>query len=158
MLRAALLVGGLVGPASLPAQGDFLSATAQGEWRAMLAASPRGGAGIGAGANIPAGYYVRVGVGASAVHDWDRAGGHALMAGLAARFLLDPFAESAWGAYAGGGLGAEWRSGERGRPAVTLQLGMALPGQGRWERAVEVEAGAGLRVAFVLRPRRARGR
>lgn len=158
MLRAVFLAGAVIAPAPLLAQGDFVSSTAQVEWRAVVAASPAAGAGIGAGVNVPAGYYARVGLAGSAVSDWDGKGGTTFTAGVASRFLFDPFAESAWGAYGGGGLGIEWRDGQRGRPAITVQVGVAMPGGGRWERALELEAGGGLRVSLVLRPRRARGR
>lgn len=158
MLRAVFLAGALLAPAPLLAQGDFVSATAQAELRAVVAASPPGGAGIGLGVNVPAGYYARVGAVASATRDWGGSGGTRIVAGITGRLLLDPFAESAWGVYVGGGLGVEWRDGAHGRPAITVQLGLSMPGRGRWERAVELEAGGGLRAALVLRPRRARGR
>ncbi len=158
MLRAALAAGAMMVPAAIRAQGSFVSPGPQAEARVLVAASPHGGAGAGLGVNVPAGYYVRAGPGVTLVRDGAREGSTTLGAEVTARFLLDPFRESRWGAYAGVGLAAAWHDGCSGRAYIALQAGVALPGGGSWERSLEVDVAGGLRAALVLRPSRARGR
>ncbi|MCC7195367.1 MAG: hypothetical protein IT356_07420 [Gemmatimonadaceae bacterium] len=158
MLRAAVVAGAILVPGAIGAQGSFVSPGPQGEARIVVAASPHGGIGAGVGVNVPAGYYVRAGPGVTFVRDDARGGSTILGAEVTARFLLDPFRESRWGAYAGAGLAAAWRDGCSGRAYIVLQAGVALPGGGSWERSLEVDVAGGLRAALVLRPARARGR
>jgi len=118
---------------------------------------------LGAGVQIPMGYYVRVGLdGAVGIATRDR---RALIGSaksppgpmdgrldLLVRFLLDPFRQSAFGLSLGGGLSARAEPGDRVRPR--LLVAMDLEGR-RSARglvpALQVGLGGGLRVGVVLR-------
>ena len=129
----------------------------QTEFRVDVARSRASSAIAMAGANVPLGLYVRLGVAAGGGASW-RAGsaGAAGRADVSVRFLLDPFAESARGFYAGGGLTL---LAEEARHAGLLVL---LGVEGRAHRgyrvAAEVGLGEGARVAMVLRRSRRAGR
>jgi hypothetical protein len=74
------------------------------------------------------------------------------------RFLLDPFRQSRWGFYGGGGLIARLDEGDDVRGYVTLLLGVEPPGNGQWLPALELGIGGGTRVALVVRRGRAERR
>jgi hypothetical protein len=114
---------------------------------------------LGAGANVPVGYYVRVQVdaGAGVARRDDRAVASGRV-DLAGRYLLDPFREFRWGPYAGGGLTARWVDGSGWRAHLLVLLGMEGPASHGWRTAVEVGAGAGVRLGIVLRRARQNGR
>ena len=166
-VACALVSSALVSLALCPAWGeaqDFtFNPTRQWQARADVGHSDRGSNGgtgflLGAGVNVPAGYYVRVGVdGAVGVRQRDGTTTSSARADFTARFLLDPFAEQRVGWYAGGGLtavhdGAEWQ------PFVMLVVGREGPTTGRWRSAVEGSIGDGLRLSVVLRRARVNGR
>lgn len=114
---------------------------------------------LGAGVQIAAGYYVRIGV--------DVAAGAALGSGAAAggarhgvdgrvdllaRFLLDPFRQTAYGVSLGGGASLRAEQSDRARPYLLV----ALDVEGRRSTkgvvpAVQVGLGGGMRVGVVLR-------
>ena len=73
------------------------------------------------------------------------------------RFLLDPFRQSRWGVYGGGGLIARADEGAGTRGYLTLLVGAELPRAGSLTPAIEVGIGGGTRVGLVLRGTR-RGR
>ena len=118
---------------------------------------------LGAGLQIPMGYYVRVGLdGAVGVATGNR---KALIgsadappgpldgrADLLVRFLLDPFRQSAYGLSVGGGLSARAEPGDRVRPRLLV----ALDVEGRRSKrglvpALQVGLGGGVRIGVVLR-------
>jgi hypothetical protein len=112
-----------------------------------------------AGANVPWGYYIRTGVavGAGAV----AAGGVtrlAQRADLTMRFLLDPFAETPWGPYAGGGFTVRRDGSERAAAGLLLVLGVEGRRGRRWTPSAELGLGEGVRIAVVLRKARTNGR
>jgi hypothetical protein len=109
----------------------------------------------GVGLQIPVGYYVRVGVDGAV---GGRTG--ALPSGgradarfdLLARFLLDPFRQSAYGLSVGGGLSVRAEPGDRVRPLLLV----AVDVEGRrsahgWAPAVQVGLGGGARIGVVMR-------
>jgi hypothetical protein len=111
------------------------------------------------GANVPVGLYVRVGTAVGAgVADSDNGTVTATRADLSLRFLLDPFAEHAWGPYAGGGLTVRRDGTDPARAGLLLVLGVEGRRARRWTPAVEVALGEGVRLAVVLRKRRTNGR
>ena len=113
---------------------------------------------VGGGVNLPAGYYVRLGIdGAAGQRVQDGAAGITWRTDLTARFLLDPFAEQRVGWYAGGGLSAV-HDGASWRPWVTLLVGREGPTAGRWRSAVEGAIGGGVRLGVVVRRARVNGR
>ncbi|MEO8908933.1 MAG: hypothetical protein ABI408_01730 [Gemmatimonadaceae bacterium] len=108
----------------------------------------------GFGLSIPSGIYVRngivVGLGAGR-HGADG------RTDFVTRFSFDPFRQSRWALYGGGGISGRYRpSTDGGSHAYLLVfLGMEGPlplGQSAgWVPAVEVGLGGGARVGFVLR-------
>ena len=120
--RFAALFAALVPAAALAQEFSFQPRT-QVELRADGLAGPPGALQLGAGAKVPAGWYVRLGATLAAGPAWrDGRTVASARADVAARFLLDPFRESPWGAYAGGGLTTS-------RPWSVK--GMGLPGRKR---------------------------
>jgi hypothetical protein len=111
---------------------------------------------VGGGVQIPAGYYARIGLDAAVGVPI----GRSLSAGqrldgridLLARFLLDPFRQTAFGLSLGGGASLRAEHGERARPLLL----MALDIEGRRSTrglvpAVQVGLGGGVRVGVLLR-------
>jgi hypothetical protein len=115
---------------------------------------------LGAGAEIPVGYYVRIGViGAAGVPlgGSDRGVGGRL--DLLGRFLLDPFRQSRIGLSVGGGVSIRAEHGERVRPLILAVLDL----EGRRSSsglvpALQLGLGGGVRIGAVLRWASARTR
>lgn len=146
----AVLVAGLASPvgAQLPKPG------VQPELRVDAIAGHQPAVQLGAGMQIPMGYYVRVGAdgaigvptGADAPRRPDA------RADLLVRFLLDPFRQSAYGLSVGGGLSARAEPGDRVRPRLLVAVDL----EGRRSKrgvvpAVQVGLGGGVRIGVVLR-------
>jgi hypothetical protein len=158
-LARSLLVVALAWVPALAAQEYEFKPAVQWQGRLDVATSGRGTAALGGvGVNVPAGYYVRVGVEGS-VGATSASGGleAAARLELSTRFLFDPFAEQRVGWYAGGGL-ASVRDGTAWRPYLTLLVGREGPTAGRWRSAVEAGVGGGVRIGVVLRRARVNGR
>lgn len=79
-------------------------------------------------------------------------------ADLTMRFLLDPFAQTAWGPYAGGGLTVRRDGSERAVAGLVLVLGVEGRRGRRWTPSAEFALGEGVRFALVLRRSRTNGR
>ena len=103
---------------------------------------------------MPTGIYVRNGlVGAVG------AGRHGIegRTDLLSRFSLDPFRQSRWALYGGGGISGRYRSREDGGSHAYLMLFLGVEGPlpvGRtsgWMPAFEVGLGGGARVGVILR-------
>jgi hypothetical protein len=106
---------------------------------------------LGAGTWFRAGTYARVGLmgaGGAAFRD-----GRAVLAtrvDVQLRYVLDPFAESRWGAYGIGGVSLMHVRGSEVEPR--LVLGGGIEGRPRRVvRAVEAGLGGGVRLALALR-------
>jgi len=107
----------------------------------------------GAGVQIPAGAYVRVGVVAAAGTRWHddatRADGRV---DVLARFLIDPFRQSRWGLSAGGGVSLRASSGDRVRPHLLLALDVEGRRSARgMSPAFQLGLGGGVRAGLGLR-------
>jgi hypothetical protein len=111
---------------------------------------------LGAGLQIPMGYYVRVGVdGAVGVPTGSDAPSPRradARGDLLVRFLLDPFRQSAYGLSVGGGLSARAEPGDRVRPRLLVAVDL----EGRRSArglvpALQVGLGGGVRVGVILR-------
>jgi hypothetical protein len=156
LYRLALLVAV---PGLLGAQVAALKPPVQFELRADLLGGPPAGMQAGLGANVAAGYYVRLGVDAAAggsMHDGD-----AVASGrvdVTARYLLDPFREFKWGPYFGGGFTAQWDRRAVRRGDLLLLAGLEGPARAGWRTAFEVGLGGGARLGVVLRRARSNGR
>jgi hypothetical protein len=105
------------------------------------------------GVEIPAGYYVRVGLllgaGPTIANGTTRAAGRA---DVLARFLIDPFRQSRWGFSAGAGVSVRADPGERVRPRLLVALDL----EGRRSRAgvspaVQIGLGGGVRGGVAVR-------
>lgn len=158
MRRAAYALF-LVLPGAVSAQGSVFVPRIQPEVRAEAVVARRLSALVMVGANAPLGLYVRAGAAVGAgVADADNGTGVAMRADVAFRFLLDPFAENAWGPYAGGGLTVRREGTDPARAGLLLILGVEGRRARRWTPAVEVALGEGVRFAVVLRKKRTNGR
>ena len=106
------------------------------------------------GVNIPAGYYVRVGLLAGAGSTIEREGASraAGRVDLIARFLVDPFRQSRWGFSAGAGVSLRADPGEKARPQILAAIDL----EGRRSRggvtpSLQVGLGGGVRGGIGLR-------
>lgn len=155
VVRAALLLTAV----PLAAQSFAVTPTPQPELRAEAVVARHASALVMAGANVPAGNYMRAGaaIGAGAVA-LDGDARLALRADVTLRFLLDPFAETRWGPYVGAGFTVRRDAWERARAGVLLALGVEGRRGRRWSPAVEVALGEGVRFAAVWRRSRPNAR
>ena len=147
--------------AALPlrAQAIALEPRVQAELRAEAVVARHASALLMAGANAPLGYYVRAGAAAGLGTVWTTRGTQlAQRADLSMRFLLDPFAETRWGPYAGGGLTVRRDGAERATAGLLFLLGVEGPRGRHWSPAVELALGEGARLAVVVRRSRTTGR
>ncbi|HVF40161.1 MAG TPA: hypothetical protein VM939_09695 [Gemmatimonadaceae bacterium] len=97
---------------------------------------------------FPLGTYVRVGFGAAAgFMDGSPSG----RMDTSARFLLDPFRESRWGPYAGGGVSTRFDDGRDMTTYLLLFFGVEGPISGRFSPAFELGLGGGARIGVILR-------
>ena len=154
-MRSTGLVSGMVGFLMLAGRA---SGAAQGrpEVRADAVFSEKAAIYAGAGILFPLGTYVRSGiVGAAGVAD----GRGSFRADLVNLFHADPFRESRWGPYAGGGLSFRRDSGDpHGKASLFAVLGAEGPGRGGYSPSVEIGLGGGIRAGMVLRRSRERTR
>jgi hypothetical protein len=114
---------------------------------------------LGVGANVPLDYYVRLGAAVAGGTGWQD--GHttgSARVDVTARYLLDPFHESRWGFYGGGGLSARWEDSAHWRPYLLLLGGVEGPASRGWRTAFEAGIGGGVRIGIVLRRARQYGR
>lgn len=108
----------------------------------------------GVGISIPAGIYVRTGLVAGAGVGEHGAEGRT---DLLSRFSLDPFRQSRWSLYGGGGISGRYRTSGDGGSRAYLLLFLGLEGPlplgetAGWVPAMEVGLGGGARVGLVLR-------
>ena len=150
---ALLLAIGLPGAAAAQA---LPAPTPMPELRVDAIAGDRPAVQLGAGLQIPAGYYVRIGVDAAAGVPVGRREATPrradARADLLVRFLLDPFRQSAYGLSAGAGLSVRAEPGDRVRPVLLV----ATEVEGRraahgWVPALQVGLGGGARFGLLLR-------
>jgi hypothetical protein len=133
----------------------------QWELRADATVAPRPAGHAGAGINVRAGSYVRLGVavlaGVASGPAADPDTRFSQRADASARFLLDPFAEQARGWYGGAGFTARRDGDAAWKGDLMLVIGVEGAARGRWIPAVEVALGGGVRMGVVLRNRRRGG-
>jgi hypothetical protein len=146
-------------PARARPQSEPFKPAVQFEARLDVLGGPPAGAQVGAGVNVAAGYYTRIGADLAAGAS-SRDGGVAASGrvDLAARYLLDPFHEFRWGPYAGGGVTALWDGRANWRAGLLLLIGIEGPAHAGWRTAVELGLGGGARLGLVLRRARSNGR
>jgi hypothetical protein len=146
-------------PAHMMAQDYNFQPRLQWELRADGLPGAGSAVQLGGGANIPAGYYLRVGVAAAAGPIWrdDRAAPSARV-DFVARYLLDPFREIRSGLYAGAGFTSRWDDATHWRGYLLVVAGLEGAEMRGWRPAIEVGLGGGARVSVVLRRARRNGR
>jgi len=108
----------------------------------------------GAGVQIPAGYYARIGIDGAAGVDVSQSSG-SIASGrvdVIARFLFDPFRQQRWGFSAGGGVSARVRSGDHVRPFLVAVLDLEAPRTSSGvSPAFQLGLGGGVRIGMALR-------
>ncbi len=126
----------------------------QTEWRVDGIFARTSGVEGGLGISIPSGIYARTGVvGGFGIGRHGAEG----RTDLISRFSLDPFRQSRWALYGGGGISGRYRTGEDGGSHAYLLLVLGLEGPlpfGRragWMPAFEAGLGGGARVGIILR-------
>ena len=140
------------GPATAGAQTPQQSL--QTEWRVDGIFARTSGVEAGLGVSIPQGIYVRTGlVGGVGVGRHGAEG----RTDLLSRFSLDPFRQSRWALYGGGGISGRYRTREDGGSRTYLLVVVGLEGPlpfGRtegWVPVFEVGLGGGARVGVGVR-------
>lgn len=106
---------------------------------------------LGVGLMTTAGYYVRLG--ADGALGFSRHGLSGRIDGLA-RFHFDPFRQSRWAPYGGGGISGRFDKGEKARAYLLVFFGMDGPASGGVTPSFEVGLGGGGRVGVILRQAR----
>jgi hypothetical protein len=160
LLRAATLAALAALVPSIGAAQEFdFRPRLQVEARADGVLAATSGVQVGVGANVPSGYYLRLGLTAAAGPAWRDA--RTIASGrldVSARYLLDPFREIRWSLYAGTGLTARWDEVSRWRGYLLFLAGIEGPEHRGWTTALEAGFGGGVRVGVVLRRARRNGR
>ena len=145
-------IGALTGAAVLSAQST--EQRVQTEWRLDGIFARTAGGEAGLGVSFPVGIYVRnglvagVGVGEHGVEG---------RTDLLSRFSLDPFRQSRWSLYGGGGISGRYRADKDGGSHAYLMLFLGLEGPlplGRtsgWVPAFEAGLGGGARIGVIIR-------
>ncbi len=139
-LPAAVIILMLVGRSSLAAQTP--------EARIDAIASDPAAIHAGFGVTTKAGTYLRTGVVAGLGASENGISGRI---DFVNRFHLDPFRESRWAPYAGGGLSARFDDGARSRLYALIILGVDGPVARGLTTSVEAGLGGGARLGIVIR-------
>lgn len=154
VLVISLAVASAVTPLAAQEEDERrVRALPQWELRQDVTLAREPGAHLGAGLNVRAGYYVRVGaaLAAGAVQRDDAVWVGAPRLDLTARFLLDPFGERPRAWYGGGGVSVSQRPGEDARAVLQLLVGLEGRRRRTFTPAVELGVGGGVRLGVVLR-------
>ena len=108
----------------------------------------------GAGIQIPAGYYTRIGIDGAVGADFTN-GNQSSLSGrvdAVARFLFDPFRQSRWALSAGGGVSLRAREGDIVRPYLLAVIDLEAPRTaGGLSPAIQLGLGGGIRLGLVVR-------
>jgi hypothetical protein len=134
--------------------GQIPQQALQTEWRADGIFARTAGVEAGLGLSIPSGIYIRNGiVGGLGIGRHGPEG----RTDLLSRFSLDPFRQSRWALYGGGGLSGRYRTAADGGSHAYLLIVLGLEGPlparrtGGWVPAFEIGLGGGGRVGLALR-------
>ena len=106
---------------------------------------------LGVGATAVAGNYVRIGMDGGL--GFSRHGLSGRIDGFA-RFHFDPFRQSRWAPYGGGGVSGRFDKGEKARAYLLVFLGIDGPVSGSVTPSFELGLGGGGRVGVILRQAR----
>jgi hypothetical protein len=133
---------------------------AYAEYRADAIVGRGTAAQVGAGAVMPLGIYVRLGVDAAGGATWrDHTTLASGLVDVVGRFLLDPFRETPLGLSFGGGVSVPYTDGDtRTRPYLTVVIDVEGRVHGPVTPAIQLGLGGGARIGIVLRTTRPRWR
>jgi len=106
---------------------------------------------FGVGFTTPLGTYTRPGMDAAVGYSRDGLSGRV---DLFTRFHFDPFRQSRWGPYGGGGISGRFDEGEKARAFLLIFFGVDGPVHGGTSTSFEVGLGGGARVGMILRQAR----
>ncbi len=134
-----------------PARRDNATPKLDGEVRLDGIIARVGAVQLGVGATTVAGTYVRVGM--DGALGFSRHGLSGRIDGLA-RFHFDPFRQSRWAPYGGGGVSGRFDKGEKARAYLLVFLGIDGPISGSVTPSFELGLGGGGRVGVILRQAR----
>lgn len=152
--RSLLLFPIVLSGTTLRASAQVQQQPVQTEWRVDGLFARTSGVEAGLGVSIPTGIYVRNGIVGGI-----GAGRHGVegRTDLLSRFSLDPFRQSRWALYGGGGISGRYRTREDGGSHAYLLLFLGLEGPvpfgrtGGWVPAFEAGLGGGARVGIIMR-------
>ena len=140
-MKASLVLVALMGSAaSLGAQVPLA--------RADLIISDNSAVHVGAGITFTAGTYLRSGLEAGLGSSREGISGRL---DIVNRFHLDPFRESRWAPYAGGGLTARFDDNRESRVYLLVVFGVDGPAKRGLSTSLEAGFGGGARVGVVIR-------
>lgn len=111
----------------------------------------------GAGLGVAAGNYVRLSLEGGAgigLGRGEREPGASARVDLAARFLLDPYAQQPRGPYAGGGVSVRHDARDGWQPALLVLAGIEGRPRAGWAPSFELGLGRGARLGVVIRAAR----
>ena len=103
---------------------------------------------FGVGVSVSTGTYLRSGVIGALGFSRDGLSGRV---DVLNRFHLDPFRESSWAPYAGGGLTARFDAGSKSRVYLLIVLGIDGPAKRGLTSSFEAGFGGGGRIGVVIR-------
>ena len=157
ILCLAIALGIAVHPGHASAQRQVVRVSP--ELRGDVILGDRAAVHLGAGIQIPLGIYMRLGLTGAAGRRLEgsssRLPGRSSASGRAdilARFLLDPFRQTAYGLSLGGGLGVRIESGERVRPVLLVAVDLeGRRSSGGLVPAFQAGLGDGVRLGVVMR-------
>ena len=116
--------------------------------RADLIISDNSAAHVGVGITFSAGTYLRSGLEAGLGSSREGISGRL---DIVNRFHLDPFRESRWAPYAGGGLSARFDDDRKSRVYLLVIFGVDGPAKRGLSTSLEAGFGGGARVGVVIR-------
>jgi hypothetical protein len=152
VLRITAL-GACVSAAAASVEGQALPPTPiSKEVRLDAVMARSAGAQVGAMVHIPAGLYMRVGLGASSGVQWRSGVAHsATRVDLLIRALFDPLRETRFGPSIGGGVSVTNGPDGRWRPYLGLAIDIEGRRRGAYVPAVQLGIGGGVRLGIAIR-------
>ena len=156
MRKIQIIEGSIIGllSAAMGLSAQTPQQPVQAEWRLDGIFARTAGGEVGLGVSLPVGIYVRNGlVGGIGVGEHGVEG----RTDLLSRFSLDPFRQSRWSLYGGGGISGRYRTERDGASRAYLLVFVGLEGPlplGRtsgWVPAFEAGLGGGARVGVIIR-------
>ena len=146
-LRQVILATAFVLPAIARAQGVSPELRVD-----VITAQQRTVVELGAGFQLPAGSYARIGVigavGADVTHGGPRATGRVDVIG---RFLFDPFRQNQWGLSAGAGVSVRSQTQDYVRPYLVAIIDLEGPRHRGVSPAIQLGLGGGVRIGAAFR-------